>query len=198
MDTCEQQPYWIRSILSAEGPLHLRSVDSKSLLVHTRLHLAHSNVSTQSLVDSGCSGCAFIDRSLVQKYKIPTYPMPVERPLLLADGHASDTLTRYCILPITVGDHQEICLLYVTKLAANTPIILGLPWLKKHNPSIDWTSMSMRLDSWYCLNHCGSTGQPVLNIKRTLNRLSNYQAPTCEEEPEVPFIQLGPSKVLMP
>jgi hypothetical protein len=126
------------------------------LFVYTVFPLAHANVETRSLIDSGCSGKAFIDRLFAQFHKLPMFPMPKARPLLLANGHVSDTLTEYTILPMKIGSHHEPCLFYVTTLAANTPVILGLPWLRRHNPSIDWSSMSMQMDSWYCQRHCCS------------------------------------------
>ena len=124
------------------------------MLVLTNLPLAHSTTETQSLIDSGCSATAFLDRGFAKPYSIELRPMPYPRKLLLADGRTSDTITKYAILPVQIGNHSECCLLYVTTLVPSTPIILGPPWLQKHNPSIDWTSMAVRMDSWYFLNRC--------------------------------------------
>lgn len=72
----------------------------------------------------------------------------------MADGKEAGIIDRYFILPIVVGNHEELCLFFVTDLSPDTPVILGLPWLRRHNPSIDWTRMTLRFDSRYCRMHC--------------------------------------------
>jgi hypothetical protein len=94
-------PYWIRYALAEKGPLQLRSIDSKSLLVQTTLFLAHDrSLNVRGLVDSGCSGRAFISKRFVQYYKLPTQPTPHPRTLFLADGKTADKITEYIILPV--------------------------------------------------------------------------------------------------
>jgi hypothetical protein len=137
----------------------------------------------------------------VQYYKLPTQPTPHPRTLLLADGKTTDKITEYIILPVSIGNHNEYCLFFVTNLADNTPVIFGLPWLKRHNPYIDWAAMSLTFNSWYCLSHCCPQGLqtpptaptipdlsqsfhdlPVPGEPRT--KSSTYQSPYCEEAPE--------------
>jgi hypothetical protein len=90
----------------------------------------------------------------VQYYKLSTQPTPHPRTLLLADGKMADKITKYIILPVSMGNHNEYCLFFIANLADNTPVIFGLPWLKRHNPYIDWAAMSLTFNSWYCLSHC--------------------------------------------
>src|SRR5258706_481582 len=44
------------------------------------------------------------------------------------------------------------------------PIILGLPWLKKHNPEIGWKTHEIRFNSEYCQNNCMNVGTTVEDI----------------------------------
>jgi len=141
-------PYWIRYALEEKGPLQLRSIDSKSLLVQTTLFPAHGNpFNVRGLADGGCSRWAFIGKKLVQDHKLPTQPTPYPRTLFLADGKTADIITEYIILPISIGNHNEYCLLFVTNLADDTPVIFGLPWLKRHNPHINWATTSLTFNS---------------------------------------------------
>jgi hypothetical protein len=41
--------------------------------------------------------------------------------------------------------HETIKLHYIT--IGNSPIIVGLPWLKRHNPNIDWKEGRVIFDS---------------------------------------------------
>lgn len=161
----EQQttPVWIRRCLSQTGPLRLRSIDSKSLLIHTTLFPAHPKpIHATALVDSGCSARAFADRKMVEAAGIPTFPTPQRRALLLADGKKAGVIERYFISPVSVGTHREKCLFFLTDLSPDTPVIFGLPWLQRHNPTIDWTHMTLTFTSRYCQRHCYSdrTGKP--------------------------------------
>ena len=123
-------------------------MNSKSLLILATLSLAPDHyVNVTSLVDSGCSARGFADRKFVQTFGIQTKPTPARRPLLLADGKPAGSISEYFITTVTVGTHQEPCLFFVTDLSPDTPIILGLPWLQRHNPAIDWSQMSLTFSS---------------------------------------------------
>jgi hypothetical protein len=136
-------------------PLQLKTVDSKSLIVLSRLFPAHLNITIQALIDSGCSARAFCDRAFVQQNGITTTPTPYIRTLLLADGkEAESKIDQYFIAPIAIGNHEELCLFFVTDLSPDTPIILGLPWLQRHNPAINWTDLSLSFTSLYCQHYC--------------------------------------------
>jgi len=106
------------------------------------------------LVDSGCSARAFVDRDFAKTHNITTKKTPKPRTLLLANGEVADTITEYFIAPVAVGLHEELCLFFLTKLSRDTPVIFGLPWLQRHNPTIDWTGMSLTFSSEYCAKYC--------------------------------------------
>jgi hypothetical protein len=169
-------PGWISHCLLQEEPLVLRSINSKSLLTQTSLFLAHSDtpVTMTGLIDSGCSARAFANRNTVIKYKIATTTLPRPRSLLLTDGKPADTITEYFIVSVAMGHHRELCLFFVTILSRNTPLIFGLPWLQRHNPSIDWTKMTITFTSPYCQTNCNQ-----------LRTLGNYfpVAPTIPDPP---------------
>src|SRR6202000_2849629 len=45
-----------------------------------------------------------------------------------------------------VEDHSEILRFLITDLGKDD-LILGLPWLRKHNPSVDWEQGEILLDT---------------------------------------------------
>lgn len=43
----------------------------------------------------------------------------------------------------------------------SSPLVLGLSWLRLHNPNIDWESFTVSFQSSYCLTNCVSTKHTV-------------------------------------
>jgi hypothetical protein len=187
---------WLFAILKDHMPVQLRSVDSKSLMVHIHLFPAQNNITIPALIDSGCSGHAFIDRNFTLTTGISTFPLPQPREIRLADGAVSDFITQFAVIPISMSGHKENCLFFVTNLAQNTPAILGLPWLQLHNPSVNWEDMSLTFDKNGCRSHC-EQGKPVKahalieNLRFTSPPPpspppppSNYQSPSVQDSEE--------------
>src|SRR5690349_4380700 len=105
-------------------------------------------------IDSGANGLAFIDSSLAQKHGMDIQKFKQPRNLCVIDGQkARQPLTHYTTSTLTINGHQETITLFVTKLG-RYPIVLGLPWLKKHLPLIDWARDSLMFVSKHCRGHC--------------------------------------------
>ncbi|KAK4232758.1 hypothetical protein C8A03DRAFT_39613, partial [Achaetomium macrosporum] len=79
--------------------------------------------------------------------------LPQRRPLILADGELSAWIEWETEAQLQVGDHVEPLTFFVTTLAMDNPIILGLPWLRRHNPKIDWDSLSLTFRG-HCSGRC--------------------------------------------
>lgn len=130
------------------------------MLPHTRLSSVsncspRSFIHTISLVDSGCTALAFADdEAIVNQYAIPTKPLLHPRPVRLADGSTMGSISQYFTMRTHIGDHVETLLFYVTRLSKTPPVILGIPWLKKHNPLCDWPQMRLVFNSPYCSQNC--------------------------------------------
>lgn len=104
------------------------------------------DVETNALLDSGASGL-FIHWDFVKKHRIPTKPYTKPRIIRNVDHsfNALGKITNYVETTLTVGDHEEKVHLAVTDLGTDN-LILGLPWLRKHNPHIDWSQGQLKLD----------------------------------------------------
>ena len=147
-------PLWIRRIIDDDTPLTLNAIASKSLLVHTTVFLAHSLITVKYLIDSGCSARGFADQQFLQKAQIPTARLPRPRSLILADGKAAAQPTDYVILDIGMEEHMELCVFFVTDLSDQNRPILGMPWLQRHNPHIDWPTLAITFNSQYFPTNC--------------------------------------------
>ena len=52
-----------------------------------------------------------------------------------------------------IGGHKELATLQVANVQ-NQEIIPGMPWLKGHNPKIDWEEEKITFDSERCITWC--------------------------------------------
>ena len=115
-------------------------------------------INTQALVDSGAD-ISCIDQHFVRKHNLPTTKLPVPiRARNTNHFHNKNSDIQYtCDLFIDIqGLTQKVTLHVMTCGKEN--IILGLPWLKKANPTIDWTTQTLKFDesidkSWDLYQH---------------------------------------------
>ena len=108
------------------------------------------------LLDSSADE-SFIDRELVHQLGIDTVPLdsPIETQAL--DGRPLARVERRTV-PVNLlvsGNHHESILLRVIS-SPLSPVVLGYPWLKTHNPQIDWATGRVISWSTHCLSHCSS------------------------------------------
>lgn len=99
------------------------------------------------MIDSGATG-NFVNERIVRTHTLPTEALSTPKPLTVVDGRpiAAGTVTqRTPELPMTIkGRATEISLL-VTSIGKHE-IILGLPWLERHNPTVNWTGRELSWD----------------------------------------------------
>lgn len=88
------------------------------------------------MIDSGAS-ISFIRQDLAQLHEFPTSHKPLD--IALADGaiHTTKSATRLVLQTSPI--HFEVQTFQLIPLG-NYPIILGMDWLAKHNPIIDWST----------------------------------------------------------
>jgi hypothetical protein len=95
-----------------------------------------------ALVDSGATG-NLINKAYVQKHNIQKDPL--ERPVLLKGANGAEGAITHVVnlgmeLYNSEGEkHEENIRMYVANIDTHD-VILGTPWLIKHNPSINWAS----------------------------------------------------------
>jgi hypothetical protein len=97
------------------------------------------------MIDSGATAL-FVSKRFVQCHHIICSPLPNTIALHNIDGfkNKAGLLTHFARLTLTIGSWKEPTGFLVTDLGSED-IILGLPWLKKVNPTIDWDSGEMEI-----------------------------------------------------
>lgn len=122
------------------------SNDNKlSLRIPIQLKVRNRTVETEALIDSGAEGI-FIDHWLAKENWIRTTPLGYQITARNVDGTANQnrTIARYADVDLAVGTLVQPEHFLVTNLGTNK-VILGLPWLERHNPKIDWRARLVEL-----------------------------------------------------
>lgn len=100
---------------------------------------------TSALIDSGASS-SFIDRDYAELLDIPFQELPFSIPVTTIDGSSlKNGDVTHCTVPVLVKSclGSERLRFFVIKTHSQ-PIVLGAPWLVKHNPDIDWCEARVR------------------------------------------------------
>ena len=96
----------------------------------------------QALVDSG-SQANYVSAHAVQQAGLEVQRKQEPYPLYVASGEpmpkGNKITEEVRQVTLSIQEHEEELDLDVLGLAIHD-IILGLPWLREHNPRIDWTS----------------------------------------------------------
>jgi hypothetical protein len=110
----------------------------------------------KALVDSGIAG-NFIDCSFALRLGIPIVPVDVLFPVHALDSHPLGSgLIREVTAPlsmITRKGHEERIRLFLNDSPA-FPVMLGLPWLAYHDPTISWEQGALKGWSHQCSGRC--------------------------------------------
>ena len=90
------------------------------------------------MVDSGATAL-FIDRKFVTDNWIPTFPLKKSIKVRNIDGteNTAGRIERCARMKMEIEGYDEWTDFLVTDIGSES-VILGLPWLKRLNPRIDW------------------------------------------------------------
>ncbi|RYF06361.1 MAG: hypothetical protein EOO77_27005, partial [Oxalobacteraceae bacterium] len=146
----------------SEMPVEAEYQRARSPKLLTNVTSEHCSAETYSLLDTGCEGYAFMDHAWAKEHRLPIHTL--RRPFKLY-GFADEsedawTIRHYTRCDLKTGDHMEKGVpLFLTRLA-HYPIVLGTPWLEKHNPTTDWAGSTIVFQSDYCRAHCNMPSRP--------------------------------------
>ena len=116
------------------------------------------------MIDSGATS-NFINATFVTSMSIPTQLRSLRQPLFLIDGtpiSSGDITHTTCPLQMNVCDNHSEKILFDIVSLGSVAVILGLPWLRKHNPTITWSPKeTLSFNSSFCRQYCYKTILPV-------------------------------------
>ena len=97
-------------------------------------------VQTYAMIDSGATGFAFMDEEFLASHGLSRTPLQQNYGLELFDGRTalSGAVTDLVIDDMIIDQHTETqALFFFTKLG-HYPIVLDIPWLRKHDVTTKW------------------------------------------------------------
>ena len=121
--------------------------DNDHVMIKMYLHGKQDTVAINPMIDSGATE-DFIDQEVCNKHKIKTIKATNPRETYLVDGKPSamGPVTHIAKVPMDINRHRELATFQVANLQHHE-VILGMPWLKEHNPTIDWNERKITFNS---------------------------------------------------
>jgi len=129
---------------------HTVENDNDHIMVKIQLHGEKESVTINAMFDSGATE-DFMDGEVSDKNGIKMIKAKNPRDIYLADGKPSamGPVTHMTKVPMDMSSHKELATFQVANLH-NYEVILGMPWLREHNPTIDWNEERIRFNSERC------------------------------------------------
>ena len=106
------------------------------------------NVPTSCLIDSGASD-NFIDEAWAHQHHLPVAAIPPadRRKVRLANGDVTRVAGKVTCT-MTCGQWSSTVQFQVLQLTPQRPVILGVPWLRQHNPHIEWSTGAVTINGY--------------------------------------------------
>ena len=140
------------SSCSLQSDVKEESLYKNHNIISTQIQNESCLISTHALVDCGATGFAFIDEEFARGHNFPLFKLEKPRYLEVIDGRPieSSLIMHMTKLRMSIAGHKERIPLFVTKLG-HYSIVLGLPWLRRHDVNIRFSKNTVTFDSDYCL-----------------------------------------------
>jgi hypothetical protein len=126
------------------------------------LELESKTLPTYAIINTGTEGKGFVNQSWAASHELPLKKLKKLFGLEMFDGKNAENeiITHYVKTRLRTKNHCEKIKLFVTQLA-HYLIILGMPWLKKHDPKIGFVSHTFTFDSEYCRKYYNTPARPI-------------------------------------
>lgn len=181
----------VRAIIDPESHLEITSL----------LQAQEVSANPLVMIDSGATA-EFINHRLVEQLGLTPQKKTYPRPLYTVDGSKikGGSVKNEVTITLKLGDHSERVTLDVVDIGRHD-IILGIPWLNRHSPTIDWQEHRVTFASKFCSGHCIPVKTDVHGIAAapTVAGKSREAHPsvTVEDEDEEPPVDSPAPRIAM-
>ena len=153
-DRPERKPIIIENYYAALNYTETLEHENYHIMVKVHLYGEKDIVTINTMIDSGATE-DFIDQEVCNKHGIKMIKAKNPREIYLANGKLSamGPVTHMTKVPMDISSHRELTTFQVANLQ-NHEVILGMPWLRKHNPTIDWNDKKITFKDERCTIWC--------------------------------------------
>ena len=122
-------------------------MDSEHFHIDVTLIGKNRSKKTTAMIDSGAS-TLFISKRFVQENQVQAQELAHAIPLYNIDGSPNKmgNITHIAELGMCIGNHHEPAAIFTVANIGTEDVIIGIDWLRKHNPDIDWDEGMMTLE----------------------------------------------------
>lgn len=103
------------------------------------------NITLIALIDYGASGFAFLSESVCRKLNLTSDSLDSSIALIGFEGKSNTKITKQVRFHVSLGNHMEEMSAFVTP-QIKYDLVLGIPWLEKHSPYINWKNILSPLE----------------------------------------------------
>jgi hypothetical protein len=155
----------------------VRSTSNKRFTIPITIEIDNHTENAKALIDSGAEGL-FIDETYARKWR----KEPLKRQIRVrnVDGtlNSNGEIKEKCLITFRCDDKPMTEWFYVTS-TGDQSLILGLPWLEKRNPIIDWKDKTLEIPT-----SLGDNGRTSLG-KRAAATIAQIDAETSVMEEDL-------------
>lgn len=167
--------------------MNIQPSTNRKPLLQDHLRLSDSTHILAALVDSGAEA-NIMDIELAHQLGLESHHLPSPVPAQALDGHLLGTVTGLTapVSMMLLGNHHEMIQFHLL-CSPGQPLILGYPWLRLHNPHLDWVSGTITEWGRGCHQTClrAATLLPHLEPAASAPDISNV--PDCYHSPRGVF-----------
>ena len=108
-----------------------------------------------AMCDTGATGFAFINEAFARQHNFPKFEVRIPRAVDVIDGTpiSGGDITHIVKVPMHISDHQEDLPAFITTLG-HYKLILGIPWMRDHDVTIDFAANTVDFKSEFCRRSC--------------------------------------------
>ena len=117
-----------------------------------------------ALCDTGATGFAFIDEAFTQQHNFPKFELGIPRAMEMIVGRpvSGGDITHIVKVPLRIGNHLEELPAFITTLG-HYKLVLGIPWMRYHDVSIDYAANSLDFRSELYKKSCLTSPTKVIS-----------------------------------
>ena len=124
------------------------ALNTTACVTHLKTRIQLARVTALAMIDLGATG-NFISRKFATNHQIPGLPKERSYQLTVIDGtplNQDEGMVKEETLPLISQIHgKDLGRITFDLVSIPHEVILGIPWLEKVNPSIDWNSQKITI-----------------------------------------------------